>query len=85
VGEQTASFMNGFKMVQTFLQGEGYEIVAEYKGLKQMRDDKHSFREVVNWLLGSHMHFVITHPHQGMHSATGCGVDEIYKELSRLW
>ena len=39
--------------------------------------------DFVDWLIGGHIHFIITHVHQGMESF-GWGVEELYDELQRL-
>lgn len=39
--------------------------------------------QFVDWLLGGHIHFILTHVHQGMETF-GWGVENIYDELQRL-
>ena len=39
--------------------------------------------QLVEWLLGSHIHFILTHIHQGLE---GCAwnMDELYQQVQRL-
>lgn len=83
-GEQSESFTNAFSKVKKFLNNAGHDITLEVRGLKCIREDKWTVKALVDWLLGSHIHFVITHPHQGLESMRSCSVVDIYKEFARL-
>jgi hypothetical protein len=52
---------------------------------KLIKSDGWGCKDLVDWLLTSHIHFVICHPHQGLFSK---GVDitpiQMYKEMQRL-
>lgn len=83
-GEQSDRFTNAFANVKTFLTNAGYSVMLEHQNLKTMREEKLTAKTLVDWLLGSHIHFVITHPHQGMESATAVSVVQLYREFARL-
>ena len=65
--------------------GINFKVSAEYKTIDSMRYEGTgcTFSQVIDWLLGSHIHFVITHPHQGLHNC-GLSISEIYEEVGRL-
>jgi hypothetical protein len=39
--------------------------------------------DLVNWLLSSHVHFILTHPHQGLEGLRW-NIDLLYREMQRL-
>jgi hypothetical protein len=39
---------------------------------------------LIDWLLGSHVHFLLTHPHQGVGNHSDLIVVGIYEEVERL-
>lgn len=51
--------------------------------LKELRENKWSVRQLVNWLINSHMHFIVAHPHQGTDNF-GWACEDLYDELQRL-
>lgn len=61
----------------------GGELKVEYLNLKDMRISSWSITNFVDWLLGSHIHFIISHIHQGIENF-GWSVVDLYKELQRL-
>ena len=56
-------------------------IKIEYKYVSSMRADSWSPFDLVNWLLGSDLHFVLTHPHQGNPRWNCCEVIEAFQAL----
>lgn len=62
-------------------------IKCEMISFRDVRDDKSiqewTVKDFVDWLLGSHIHFIITHPHQGS-KGFGWGVNDLLNELKRL-
>jgi hypothetical protein len=72
------------RKVKAYLGQSNYIIDEELMGLKQMREQHLTINEIVDWMLKGHIHFIITHPHQGMESTSGLSVKEIYDEFSRL-
>lgn len=70
--------------VKTFLEQSGHIIKVEVLDLKAMREQQLDIRDLITWLLGSHIHFAITHPHQGMEEASNCTIQQIYQEVDRL-
>jgi hypothetical protein len=62
---------------------EGVNISVEMLNLKTLREGVWSLPDFVNWLLQSHIHFIIAHPHQGTESF-GWSIESIYAELQRL-
>jgi hypothetical protein len=61
----------------------GGELKVEYLNLQYMRISSWSITNFVDWLLGSHIHFIISHIHQGIENF-GWSVVDLYKELQRL-
>lgn len=82
-GEQTNYFGLALAKVIHHLGCLGFPVQEETLTLTAARRKKFSVADIVNWLLGSHVHFVITHPNQGLWSSGGC-VEEIYSHFSRL-
>jgi hypothetical protein len=83
-GEQVSSFSVAVARVKTYFQGCGCQVVLETMTLAKMRTDGLSFEGLIDWLLGSHVHFLITHPHQGLENHVDLSVAEIYEEVERL-
>ena len=83
IGEQRNHFSLVLTKVIFHLGRLGFHVQEESLTLTDARNRKLSVADIVDWLLGSHIHFVITHPHQGMWSSGG-SVEEIYKEFARL-
>jgi hypothetical protein len=50
---------------------------------ERKRNDNWSLQDFVSWLLGSRIHFILAHVHQGMEDFNW-SIDDIYFELSRL-
>lgn len=61
----------------------GGELKVEYLNLQYMRISSWSITNFVDWLLGSHIHFIISHIHQGIENF-GWSVCDLYEELGRL-
>lgn len=59
-------------------------VVFEEMTPKLLRENSMSVSDFVDWLLGSHCHFVICHAHQNNAGLVGWGVDELYTEFQRL-
>jgi len=66
-----------------------FEIILEEMTASKFRDkmlsDNWKWKNVVDWLLASHIHFIICHPHQGL-LEVGIDIEPIflYTELKRL-
>jgi hypothetical protein len=82
-GEQVTSFGTAMGCVKEYFRNAGYVVLVEDMTLAQMRKDGTSFGELIDWLLGSHIHFLITHPHQGLESTHDSTVG-IYEQVQRL-
>jgi hypothetical protein len=78
-----ASFSLAVAKVKSFLDSSGFPVEVDMMNLKRMREQKISIQGIIDWLLGSHIHFLITHPHQGLESA-GDSIVDIYAEVARL-
>ena len=48
-----------------------------------VKKSRWSPRELVDWLLSSHIHYIISHIHQGLNSLFW-NMDELYNEIKRL-
>jgi hypothetical protein len=59
------------------------KVCFESMNLDQLRKKKWTIKQFVDWLLGSHIHFVIAHVHQGTEQF-GWSTTSIYSELQRL-
>jgi hypothetical protein len=58
-------------------------IKVEYLSVKDLRENDMDFSGVVEWLLGSHIHFIINHVHQGLEKFRW-PIEVMYKDLKRL-
>ena len=80
--------MQGFavaaKAVMQYFSGKGFNVSVTTLSLKEMRKNALSFADAIEWLLGAHIHVVLTHPHQGL-EGSGWGVEEVYEEVRRLY
>lgn len=56
----------------------------QYKFIKDVGDQQWGARDLVNWLLASHVHFIICHPHQGLEDMCWY-MDDLYKQILRLF
>lgn len=83
IGAQTNTFDLALLKVTAYLRRLGYATETETLTIAQARVLEYSVQGLVDWLLGSHIHFVITHPHQGMYSLRG-SVEDIRREFARL-
>jgi hypothetical protein len=81
-GEQGKYFHIGVGRAVACLKAKGIDAVVESMTTSRMRRECLSLQYVIDWLLGSHIHFVITHPHQGLEGSYS--VKEIYDEVGRL-
>lgn len=82
-GEHVIPFTIALSKVIAHLGTSGFEVKEESLTLTEARTRKFSAKLLVDWLLGSHIHFVTTHPCQGWHT-TATNVEEVYDEFSRL-
>jgi hypothetical protein len=83
-GEQGACFLRAFHRVEKHFARQDVEVKSESLEAHQMRKDGGwTLSAIVDWLLTSHIHFVLTHPHQGLH-ATGWSANAIHQEFRRL-
>lgn len=82
-GEQSHHFGVALRKVVVHLGTLGFDVHEESLTLKEARKQKITAKALVDWLLGSHIHFVISHPNQGWHT-TATSVEELYDEFSRL-
>ena len=71
------------KNVKDFFKRHNIEICLEMMALAKMRTARMHFSDMITWLLESHIHFIITHPHQGWESSH-YQVTNIYEEVNRL-
>jgi hypothetical protein len=69
--------------VRRFLSENGHDVIIEQKSISHIREDNLTIKNIVDWLLESHLHFVITHPHQGLYNL-GWSATDIYNEIFRL-
>jgi hypothetical protein len=82
-GAQSDAFDMAINRVIHSLNGKGHKVSIKSLDLKQFREQEMHFSDVIDWLLGSHIHFIITHPHQGLETS-GWSVQAIYNEVQRL-
>jgi hypothetical protein len=82
-GEQVESFIAAMKNVKEYFRRHNIDVCLEMKALAEMRTAQMHFSDMITWLLGSHIHLIITHPHQGWESSH-YQVTNIYEELNRL-
>jgi hypothetical protein len=83
-GEQGARFESAFNRVEKYFARMNVDVTGESLDTSQMRKDGcWTLSGIVDWLLTSHLHFVVTHPHQGLEQS-GWSVNDIYREFSRL-
>jgi hypothetical protein len=61
----------------------GVGVTLEVLNLKDARKDAMSLTAIVDWLLSSHLHFVLTYPHEGF-AFTTWSMENIYYEFNRL-
>ena len=65
-GVQTTPFVVALKKVMGFLSDVGIEVVDECIDLKKLKESSWTLSNFVDWLLGGHVHFIVTHVHQGL-------------------
>lgn len=56
----------------------------DFLHIKDVREKKWEANDLVNWLLSSHFHFVICHPHQGLEDRKWY-MNDLYSQLERLY
>ena len=81
---QVPMFRTAVLSVRTMLVPYNLDIRYEPLTLKNLRENRWSVADFVNWLLQSHIHFIIGHPHQGTEKF-GWSVESLYAELQRLY
>jgi hypothetical protein len=59
-GVQVTRFDLAARKVTDYLRKKGIEVTREILDLKHMRESSMTLSEVVDWLLGGHIHFIIT-------------------------
>lgn len=59
------------------------QIAFEVITAKDLRESSFSIDDLVNWLLGGHIHFIICHVHQGV-ANSDWSVVELYSKLNSL-
>lgn len=59
------------------------EVSFQSMTLDDLKTSGFTLKDFVNWLLTSHVHFILGHPHQGLEHC-GWSVVDIYSELERL-
>ena len=67
MGEQGSVYDLAMSKVREAMARKGITIKVQTLTLNEARRDDYSFYDVIEWLLASHIHFVITHPHQGIY------------------
>jgi hypothetical protein len=80
-GNQALAFASAVSKVEARLKGTTF--LVEYMTCKTVREQSFTETDFVNWLLSSHIHFVIGHVHQGTGS-TGWTLTRLYGQLQRL-
>lgn len=60
-----------------------HDIVIEYMSLDNLITSSFTLSEFVDWLLCSHVHFIISYTHEGLENF-GWNITDIYAELQRL-
>ena len=81
--EQREPFRDAYENVKEHFLLLHVEITLEFLTLKQARESAMTFPKMIKWLLTSHVHFVLTYPHEGL-AFTGWPIDNIYKEFKKL-
>lgn len=88
-GYQMEQFNDALKGI---FQTHPESVSVEFLDIKQVKQNKFTEKQFVDWLLASTIHFIIAHPHQGYGfgcwNAQGKSIDwdisVLYKELDRL-
>ena len=71
------------KALQLFLDDE--LLTVEYLLCKQVKDNRWSAAKVIDWLLDSHIHLIITHVHQNIVEHLGWNMVDLMYQLQRLY
>jgi len=87
LGNQLIHLTNAVKQFNAI--NEDYKLAVEILNNIQFTkfyfEKQWGIKDLVNWLLASHIHFVTCHPHQGLFiNGVDISPTEIYKELHRL-
>ena len=82
-GAQSDAFDIAIQRVIHSMKDKGHKVSVKSLDLKRFRQEEMQFSDVIDWLLESHIHFIITHPHQGLETS-GWSVQEIYNQVQRL-
>ena len=59
------------------------QFAVEKMTLDDFKTSEMTLKGLIDWLLESHIHFIICHIHQGLENSLW-SIDEIYKEVQRL-
>jgi hypothetical protein len=83
-GAQLNNFMRAFRELR--LLPEQY--VIDYRSIKDVKDRGWTAKLLVDWLLGGHVHFIISHVHQGYSGQgehqMGWNMINLMEEMTRL-
>ena len=80
-GEQAAAFTIALNRVGRHFATRGIDLQVESMELIQLK--RLSPSDFVDWLLGAHLHFILTHIHQGL-SCCRWSMTELYNQVGRL-
>ena len=82
---QIFPFLTALKSLNELIKNSGaFELAEaniEIRYVEQMREEGWSPNDLVDWLLQSHMHVILTHPHQGV---PRWDVSEVYAAIQNL-
>jgi hypothetical protein len=67
-----------------FQRSNKYDIIVTIKKNKDVKEEKWTVKELVNWLLDCDIHFILTHIHQGIREYLHWNMSELYSEILRL-
>ena len=59
------------------------KVVVVYCNIKMVKDKRWNPKDLVDWLLDSDVHFIITHIHQGLEQLCW-NMEDLYIEVQRL-
>jgi hypothetical protein len=72
-----------FNSAMSMLAADREDLLIEYCDVNKAKQTFLSPRELVNWLIGGHIHFILSHVHQGI-SQLNWSNRSLYDELLRL-
>ena len=80
MGVQSGVFSQAISIFQR--KYEKIQVEVEYLNNKEVREQQMDPQNLVDWLLGSYIHFVLTHVHQGLE---GWNMEDLQRQLRRLY